>query len=159
VSSRQVVCAVSDRDRDGVPGVVKLGLGVGVGLAIYMLFGGSGGFGLGRGGGFGRGEAAPAGPPQAPTAPPRPPDAIPIEVRVKPSPTDPKQGVIELEGKIVTVDDLVARIHEGGRRDVVVVVRGDTIQGAWDKIHDAIVAAGIEIVRRTPPSSAPAPKR
>lgn len=145
---------VNGRDRDdGVGmGILKLGLGAGVGFAIFMLVSGTGGFGFGRGGGPG----VPAGPP---AAPPRPPDTKPVEVRVKPSATDPKKAVIELEGKVISVGDLVARIGAGGRHDVLVTVRGDTIQGAWDEIRNALVSAGIQISIRQPSASPTAPAR
>lgn len=130
---------MNGRDRDdGVgTGILKLGLGMGVGFAIYMLVGGTGGFGFGRNAGAGTGPG--------PAAPPRPRDTQPVEILVKPSPADPKKAVIETEGKIVTVDDLVARIAAGGRRDVLVKVRGDTIQGGWDDIHAALTSAGIQV--------------
>lgn len=130
---------MNGRDRDdGVgTGILKLGLGMGVGFAIYMLVGGTGGFGFGRGAGAGTGPG--------PAAPPRPRDAQPVEILVRPSPSDPKKAVIETEGKIVSVGDLIARIDAGGRRDVRVKVRGDTIQGAWDEIHDALGSAGLQI--------------
>jgi len=139
-----VVAVVNGRDRNGM-GIVKLGLGAGIGFALYMLISGSGGFGFGRG--------ADAGP----AAPPRPRDEKPIEVRVKPSPTDPQKAVIELEGQIVTANDLIARIIAGGRRDVLITVRGDTIQGAWDEIRGALAAAQIEVSLRQLPTGSTAP--
>lgn len=144
-----MIVRMNGRNRDEVPGLVKLGLGFGVGFGLYMLIARIGGFGLGRG--HGRASAGPAGP----AAPTRSRDEQAVEIRVKPSPIDPKKAVIEMEGKIVTAGELIARIDAGGRRDVLVSVRGDTIQGAWDEIHDALVFAGIRIALRQPVISPP----
>jgi hypothetical protein len=121
---------VNGRSRDQMPGVVKLGLGVGLGYLLYKLLGG-GGFG------FGPGEV-----------PSRPHDEQPIEVRIRPVPADSTKAEIALEGRIVSLGELIARIRVGGRRDVLVALRGDTRQGAWDEIREALESAGIQIVRK-----------
>lgn len=134
-------------------GLVKLGLGVGIGFALYMMFGGRGGLGFGRGSGGidsgGRGEGSGTGP-----AVQQAPDAQPISVRVVPDPSDVTKGAIELEGNLVGISDLIARIVAGGRHDVILIVRGDTRQGAVEQIQQTLTSAGIQIIDRQQPASA-----
>jgi len=145
------------RDRDGFgTSVLKLGLGVGIGFALYMLFGGKGGFGFGHGSsGLGAGGVGPGVVPEAPSA--AQPDAQPIAVRIRPDPADPAKTAIELEGSLVSVAELIARIVRGGRRDVVVAVRGDVRQGGWEEIKQTLASAGIQVIDQLSPASA-APK-
>jgi hypothetical protein len=130
-----------------------------------------GGPGGGRGNGGGRPGEAPWGstlsaprptqdpgfdPLVSPPSPlPRAHDVVPIEARVRPSPTDPAKTVLEVEGRILSIGDLVARIDAGGRRDVIIAVRGDAQQGGWEEIRDALGFAGIRILLRTPAAAAP----
>jgi hypothetical protein len=157
-----------DRDRE-VPTIVKLGIGVGLGYALYRLLefaGGDLGPGTRRAGVAIRLPAVPSRPPAdrrtavppievAPVveipSPVRPRDEQPVEVRVRPSPIDPSITVIEMDGRFVSVGELIARIDEGGRRDVVVAVTGDAREGGWREIRDALGFAGIEISLRQPP--------
>jgi hypothetical protein len=141
---------VSRRDREDGSGLVKLGLGFGVGLGLFMLFGGGGGFGFGRGSG-----------PAATGPAPFPPDTKPVEIRVRPSPTDPRTAIIEMEGTTISLPDLIARVNAGGRRDVVVTVSGVTREGAWQDIATALRSAGITIIRHDPvvPSAPAAPTK
>ena len=122
-----------------IPTSLKIGVGLGIAYALYRL-------GLAIGG-----KKAPAGTsggdPRKP--PPRPRDTKPIEIRVRPSPANPRSAVIEMEGRIISVGDLIARIDAGGRRDVLVTVTGDTRTGAWDEIRDMLAFAGIQISLRT----------
>ncbi len=111
------------------PIVVKFGVGAGIGYALYRLLSWAGGIGAGTG---------------------RPRDAQPVLIRVRPA-DDPTRAVIEMEGRVVLVPDLVARIRAGGRQDVLVVVRGDTIQRAWDDVRVALELAGIQVVIRQAP--------
>jgi hypothetical protein len=85
--------------------------------------------------------------------PPRRRDQQAVSIIVRPSPTDPMRAVIVMEGRDVTVGELIARIDAGGRRDVLVTVTGDTVQGAWDEIHDALQFAGIQIFNRLKPGT------
>lgn len=96
--------------------------------------------------------SAPPAPPAtpAPAPRPRPPDPSPLEVLVRPSDADPRQTVIEAEGRALSVGDLIARIDAGGRRDVRVAVRGDTRQGGWVEIREALAFAGIQVLLRLP---------
>ncbi len=108
---------------------------------------------------MGRGASRiPAVPVPAPAiAPPRPHDTQldtqPIEIRVLPSSTDSMKAVIEMEGRIVSVGDLIARIDAGKRRDVVATVSGATRHGAWSEIREALKFAGIRIGLRQPLAS------
>ena len=150
-----MIVAMNGRNGDGFgKGLAKLTLGAGIGFALYMMFGGRGGLGFGRGsggldaGGAGPGTAAP----EAPAA--RMPDAQPIGVRVRPDPADPTKTSIELDGNLVSVAELIARIVGGGRRDVVVAVRGDTRQGGWEEIRQTLSSAGIQVIDQQAPRSA-----
>lgn len=64
---------------------------------------------------------------------------------MRPSPIDPTKAVIEMEGRIISVGDLIARIDAGKRRDVLVTLRGDTRYGAWREISEALEFSGIQI--------------
>ena len=142
-----MIVAMNGRNGDGLgKGLAKLTLGAGIGFALYMMFGGRGGLGFGRGsGGLGAGGASPGtAAPGAPAA--RMPDVQPIAVRVRPDPADPAKTAIELEGNLVSVAELIARIVAGGRRDVVVAVRGDTRQGGWEEIRQTLSSAGIQVI-------------
>jgi len=69
---------------------------------------------------------------------------------VRPSLTDPTEAAIEMEGRIVSIGELIARIDAGKRRDVLVTVRGDTRQGALAAIRDALTFMGIQVSVREP---------
>ena len=116
-------------------------VGIGIGFALYMLISN---FGLG-----GKGSASGGSQTSAPKTPPRARDQQPMEILVRPPAGDPKKAVIELEGRVISPGDLVARISAGGRRDVRVTVTGDTVQGAWDALRDALAFAGIQVLRRS----------
>ncbi len=118
-------------------------VGVGVGFVLYLLISG-----LGRGRSDGTGASAGEGP--SPLTPPRPIDDQPVQVVVQPSPADPTKAVIKLEGRIVSVGDLVSRIDAGGRRDVSVTVTGDTTERAWIEIREALTFLGIHVFQRAP---------
>ena len=138
------------RDRE-IPTSIKVGVGVGVAYLLYRLLGTGSGLGSGTGMGRGMGRdpsripGVPAPTPAPVVAPTQPPDTQPVEIRVHPSPTDPTRAVIEMEGRIVSAGNLIARIGAGKRRDVLVTVRGDTRAGAWSEIRDALEFAGIRI--------------
>lgn len=142
-----------DREYE-IPTSLKIGLGIGIAYALYRL-----GLSLHAGGAT---TDAPSTPPGSPTGqaparatnlparliPTRPRDTKPVEIRVRPSPTDPHVAVIELAGRVISVGELTARIDAGGRRDVLVTVTGDTRTGAWEEIRDALTFAGIQISLR-----------
>lgn len=148
------------RDRD-TQTVVTIGIGIGVGYAIYRLLQGGAPAGAGPGSNE-RGSASATWPTRAPAevpieapavsapAPARPPDVRPVEIRVQPSSSNPTQAIVEMEGRIVSVGELIARIDAGGRRDVLVAVRGDTREGGWTEIRDALLFSGIQISLRQP---------
>ena len=69
---------------------------------------------------------------------------------MRPSLTDPTEAAIEMEGRIVSIGELIARIDAGKRRDVLVTVRGDTRQGALAAIRDALTFMGIQVSVREP---------
>jgi len=134
------------------PAILKFGLGVGIGYALYRLLGlagGGGGFGPG-GAGLGPGGSGPgsdgsgAGAP-ATEPPARPLDSEAVQVRVRPSPNDPTRVIIEVEGRIVTVGELVERVNASGRRDVTVTVASDTRPEAWNELHEALNFLGIQL--------------
>jgi len=52
------------------------------------------------------------------------------------------------QGRVVSVGDLIARIDAGRRGDVLVTVRGDTREGGWTEIRDALAFMGIQILLR-----------
>ncbi len=149
------------RDRE-MPDVAKLGIGLGIGVGIgYLLsrlFGVGGGGppwpGAGRRADAGHGLPAPAVPARPPAlmpaspVPARPRDEVPVEIRVRPSATDPEMTVIEMEGRVVSVGELADRVGAGGRRDVRVTVRGDARQGGWEEIRQALEFLGIQILLR-----------
>lgn len=140
-----MIALMNGRNDDGFgKGLAKLTLGAGIGFALYMMFGGRGGLGFGRGsGGLGAGGEGPG------TGAPGPalqPDAQPIVVRIRPDPADSAKTAIEFEGKLVSVAELIARVVDGGRRDVVAAVRGDTRQGGWDEIRQTLSSAGIQVI-------------
>lgn len=138
-----------NRDNGFGKGFAKLGLGMGIGFALYMMFGGRGGLGFGRGSGglnAGRGEG-PGTAPDASSTTQQAPDAQPLSARIVPDPSNASKAVIDLEGNLVGIADLIARVITGGRRDVVIIVRGDTRHGAAQAIEQAITSAGIEIIR------------
>lgn len=142
-----------ERDHEISTGV-KLSVGVGVAFLLYWL--------LWTGGRSGRGTGSVPGTSAAPgslspvpgisavpaVVLPRPRDTQPVEILVHPSSTDPTRAVIEMEGRVVSVSVLIARIDAGKRRDVRVTVRGDTREGGWMEIRDALEFAGIQILRR-----------
>jgi len=140
-----MIRSMSD-DRDGFgKSLLKVGAGFGIGFALYMMFGGNLGLGFGRGsGGLGAGGNS-DGSGRGGTQPV--PDAQPITARVVPDPSDASKAVIELEGQQIGIADLIARIVTGGRRDVVLIVRGDTRQGAAEAIEQAVSSSGIQIIR------------
>jgi len=139
---------MSDKDDGFGKNLLKFGAGLGIGFALYMMFGGKGGLGFGRGSGgldSGGGGVVPAGQ--------RAPDTQPITVRVVPDPSDASKAAIELDGQFVSLADLIARIVSGGRHDVIVIVRGDTREGAAEQIRQTLTSAGIQIVDRLAPQS------
>lgn len=118
---------------------VVIGAGAAVGAAAYLLYrtlraGGDGGW-IGAGVGAGRWAGADASS-----------DAHPIRVLVRPSATHPDQTLIEMNGEILSASDLVHRIEDGRRRDVIVAVRGDTREEGWARIRDALALAGIRVL-------------
>jgi hypothetical protein len=147
-----------DREQE-IPTSLKIGLGIGIAYALYRL-----GLSLStRAGGAPGGATTSAPEPSVATAqipartpgaparilPTHPHDTRPVEIRVRPSPTDPRAAVIELTGRVLSIGDLIARIDAGGRRDVLVTVTGDTRTGAWEEIREALTFAGIQISARS----------
>ena len=135
-------------------GVGSLVLGGAVGFGLYMLitglgfgFGGSGGRGRGEGRGEDRGAAPPA----------RPRDEERLNFLLSP------RG-FELRGadwkpvaaaKSLTLDEVIARVKDGGRTDVNLKFSGDAIQRDVDAALAAFKQHGIDVVK-VESASAPA---
>lgn len=128
---------------------LKVGLGIGVAYLLYGLL--SPKDSRGSGPGNLRTRADLSLPRASVPAPKRFEDRLPIEIRVRPAASDPAKTVVEMEGKVITVGDLIARIDAGKRRDVRVTVRGDTREEGWAEIRAALGFAGIQIWLRPPP--------
>lgn len=149
------------RDREETPFIVKAAVGAGLGYALYRLLGTRGQGDGGSGSGGRRGHAAPTAPHPRPEVPVRPPtpaptpvhrrDEQPVRVLVRPDDADPARAAVELDGRVVSVGELVARVDAGGRRDVVVSLRGDTRQGAWEELRSALAFAGVDVMLRSTP--------
>lgn len=138
----------------------KVVLGGAAGFALYFLFG-RGGLGFGESGdGEGRGE------PRLPTEPP----AVPPP---SPPPTRPRDEarlnyVLSSAGleqrdanwkppavkKIYALEEVIARIKDGGRSDVTLKVSGDAREGTLRDVLAGLKQAGIDVYRleATPPA-------
>lgn len=138
---------MSDSSSAGAFG--KVVLGGAVGFALYYLFGRGGlGFGESDDGGGGPGE------PRLPTEPPLPP----------PPPARPKDEqrlnfVLSSTGleqrdeswrpppvkKIFTLEEMIARIKDGGRSDVTLKISGDVREGTLRETLARLKQAGIDV--------------
>lgn len=124
-------------------GVGSLVLGGAVGFALFLI-GSSLGFG-GRGHDSGGRGVAPPTPPR----PQRPRDEKSLSfVMVEPKEVGRPAG-FRLVGddphKIYSIDELVARVRDGGRGDVVMRAAGDVIQRPWAEAQDRVKHAGITL--------------
>ena len=133
-------------------GFGKVVLGGAVGFGLYMLITGLGFGGLGRGEGAGRGEAEgppPPAPPAAPPPPPRPKDDKRLSfVMIEPKVLGHPMGFRLRDGdpkKTYSLDELIARVKEGGRTDVELRASGAVIQGPWDEAQERIKSAGLKL--------------
>lgn len=110
----------------------KVVLGGGVGFALYLLV-----TGLGFGG---RGEASAAS---------RPKDDKRLSFLMIEPKIPGRPAGFRLQGddptKTYSIDDLVARVKEGGRTDVELRASGDVIQGPWNEARDLIKRAGLTV--------------
>lgn len=128
-------------------------LGGAVGFALYFLITGLG-FGGGRGEGGGAGEG--------PSPPSRPKDEARLSfLMTEPSAPGHPTGFQlraggKLEPKLYAVEELIARVKDGGRSDVELRASGAVIQGPWDAAREAIKRAGLAVwVTDTASPSAP----
>lgn len=135
-------------------------IGGAVGFGLYMLVTGLG-FGLGggdgaRGRGEGREEDRGEGPPVP--APTKPKDEVRLNVLLSP------KG-FELRGvdwkpaaaaKILTLEEVVARVKDGGRSDLNLKISGDAIQHDVDAALAAFKQRGIDVLKVDASASAPA---
>lgn len=122
-------------------GFGKAVLGGAVGFALYFLIAGFGFGGRGRG----EGEAP------SPSPPPRPKD----ETRLSFLMTEPRvfghpagfqlRTGGKLEPKLYAVEELIARVKEGGRSDVELRASGAVIQGPWDDARESIKRSGLTV--------------
>lgn len=132
----------------------KVVVGGAVGFALYLLISGLGLGGRGRGDGRGEEPASP------PTPPARPRDDKRLSfVMVAPTKPGGPAG-FRLQGndpkKIYSIDDLVARVKDGGRTDVELRAAGDVIQGPWDDARDRVKRAGLTVwLAEAPPGIPP----
>lgn len=132
----------------------KVVIGGAVGFALYFLVTG---LGLGGGGGAGRGESGRGEAPFPP--PPRPTDATRLAfVMTEPTAVGRPVGFQlrdggKLDPKIYTVDELIARVKEGGRSDVELYATGAVIQGPWDNARERIRTAGLKVWAGEPSSA------
>jgi hypothetical protein len=138
-------------------GVGKALFGGAVGFALYFLITGLGfGFGGGRGGGRGVGEGEPPAPPPSP---PRPKDEARLSfLMTEPSAPGHPTGFQlraggKLDPKLYAVEELIARVKEGGRSDVELRASGAVIQGPWDAARAAVKRAGLTVWGDDPSST------
>lgn len=136
-----------------VEGFGKVLLGGAVGFGLYMLISnlGFGGRGAGRGEGHGEGPPIPTPqpvptPPPAPTPPPKPKDEKRLSFRLSSKgfellDADRKSA----DGKTYTLDEVIARVKEGGRSDLELAVSGGARQGDVDKAREAFQRADLKV--------------
>ena len=117
--------------------LVKALLGIGAGFGLFYL---ATHFGFGRGHGSG-------------PSPSRAPDAKRLTfLMTAPSGHDAHQPAgfqqrtdTGLDPQIYSIDDLIARVRDGGRTDVELRASGAVLQGPWEAARDHIKQAGITV--------------
>ena len=136
----------------------KFSLGVGVGFALYFFITGLGFGGRGRGEGRGEDRGRDVPEPIAPLVPP------PVPAR----PRDDKRLNVLLStrgfelrdenwkplsvAKIYSLEEVIARVKEGGRNDLALKVSGAVIQRDYDSALVGLKQAGIVVWKaETPP--------
>jgi hypothetical protein len=149
--------------RNSIAGAVgKSMLGVGFGFALYYLVTGLGFGAGGRGEGEGLGE--PTSPTEPPSVPPPPPARPKDETRLNfvLSATGLEQRDANWRPpamkKIFTLDEMIARIKDGGRSDVTLKISGDVREGTLRETLSRLKQVGIDVYKleatpTAPPSS------
>lgn len=141
--------------RGSFAGTVGKGVaGAGVGFALYFLFRNlrfGGGFGLGESFGVGEGSGG-AG------ASARPKDARRLNLLLSARGFEwrDQDWKVTVPSAIVTLNDVIARVREGGRSDVALKTAGDVLQGDYERALEGFKQAGIEVFKAevvtTPPT-------
>ena len=137
-------------------GFGKVVLGGAVGFGLYLLITGLGFGGVGRGDGRGeRGERTDV-PSPSPT-PPRPRDDqrlsfVMFQPTIVPKPTDDVPKLLRFRlsgsgpgGQSYSLEEMIARVKEGGRSDVALGATGGVIHGPWETAKDLVKRAGLEV--------------
>lgn len=117
---------------------IKTLLGVGAGFGLFYL---ATHFGLG---GHGRGE----GPAQHPTDVKRLVFVMTFpntQAEAHAAAGFQQRTDTGLDSKIFSVDDLIARVREGGRGDVELRASGAALQGAWQEARDRVKRSGLAV--------------
>jgi hypothetical protein len=116
-------------------------LGVGILGLLYFLFRGREGSGGRRESGFGPGLPMPL-----PTPIPRDPSRLTF-VMLRPTAGDPHESPSFRgpDGKMFSLDEMIARVRAGGRSDVAFTAAGDVRQGSIDAAKAHIQGAGIQV--------------
>jgi hypothetical protein len=126
----------------------KVVLGGAVGFALYFLITG---LGLGGRGSGGRGSGSGEGEAPSPSLPPRPKDETRLSfLMTEPSVFGHPAGFQlrtggKLEPKLYVVEELFARVKEGGRSDVELRATGAVIQSAWADARALIKRSGLTV--------------
>lgn len=133
-------------------------LGLGVGFALYYLITG---LGFGQGGREGDGVGEPGFPTQPPSVPPPPPARPRDETRLnfvlssaglEQRDANWKPPAVK---KIYALEEVIARIKDGGRSDVTLKVSGDAREGTLRDVLAGLKQAGIDVYQLEAPPHAP----
>lgn len=144
--------------RNSIAGNVgKSMLGVGAGFALYYLVTGLG-FGPGGRGDGGRGESPRVPPMVPPTVPARPRDEARLNFVLTAAGLEQRDESWRSPAvrKIFTLEEMIARIKDGGRSDVTLKVAGDAREGTLRETLAGLKQAGIDVYQlEAAPGTAP----